>query len=125
MKVINLIQALSIWVVIFISFQGLAKSTHLLSQNPQVESIFKYTIDKNGISFKVYTGGCTCKKSFDFIKNTSTDGKDTHLTLVRVFPDHCKANVPGGTIVWFSFEELGVNPESILHIENPSAPDRP
>lgn len=125
MKITNLIRTLSLGAAIFTSSQILAKPTIFIGHNPQVESIFKYTIDKDGIAFQVYSGGCTCKKSFNFIKNISPDGKDVHLTLIRVSPDYCKANIPEGTVVWYSFEELGINSENNLYIENPSTPDKP
>lgn len=125
MKITNLIQTLMLVVAILISSQVFAKSMRFQMDSPQVESIFKYTIDKDGVTFQVYSGGCTCRKSFDFIKNFSADQNDVYLTLVRVSPDHCKANLPEGTVVWYSFEDLGIDSERNLHIENPSTRDKP
>ena len=90
-------------------------------QAPQTETIFRYAIGSAGIAFQVNSGGCTDKNSF--VVEKSLDGNQTKLTLVRMVPDYCKARLPGGVIVLYSFEELNLNPRSTFQIDNPLLPD--
>lgn len=90
-------------------------------QAPKVETIFRYAIGSAGIAFQVNSGGCTDKSSFTIQK--SLEGSETKLTLVRVVPDYCKARMPGGVIVLYSFEELNLNPRSSYQVDNPLLPE--
>ncbi len=123
MKIFNVLQKLSLATALFFSYHTFAESTRPAPQDdPQIESIFNYTIDEHGIGFRVYTGGCTCKKSFNLAQSDSNGGKTTKLTLLRISPDYCKGRFPEGTFVWYSFEELNLRPNSDLQIENPQKP---
>ena len=126
MKNFNFLKKVILGTTLLFSYKILADVIPIfIDSDSHIESIFNYTIDENGIGFRVYTGGCTCKKSFDLIKKDSTDGKLTQLTLVRVSPDHCKGRFPEGTFIWYSFEELNLAPNANLQIENPRNPVKP
>lgn len=123
----KLFSQLSLSVLLFIGSTSIAKVTKTSSgdtnepkEEPKIESLFRYSIDAEGVGFQVYSGGCTCKKSFKFITNYDADEKLTKLTLVRLYPDHCKAIAPDGAMVWYSYSEMGLEPNSPFHIENPT-----
>lgn len=83
------------------------------------EALLGLTVDEGGISFQVFSGGCTHKEDFQvqFLGNT----RNNALNLVRMRPDFCKALVPYGTTIKFTYEELGLKKGAEFKVVNPLA----
>lgn len=86
-----------------------------------LETIIGYTIERNGIVFQVYDGGCTQPKDFSVIveKNNSDV---TYVTLFRKKEDPCEVFLPYGQKVKFSFNKMGISKNEAFEIRNPINP---
>jgi hypothetical protein len=80
------------------------------------EALLGYHIDSRGVTFQVSSNGCTSKKSLQALLMESSP---IQLQLNRTTPDRCRAYVPYGVNVFYSFEELGISPGSEFRITNP------
>lgn len=67
--------------------------------------------DKNEITIHVAVSGCTDKKDFIF------EMKDNAFTILRTFPDTCKAMQQEGRIT-YSLKEAGIDPNRPFVVTN-------
>jgi len=95
-------------------------STLLLALNAsatsQLEPLMGFLRDANGISFQVFSGGCTSKEDFS-VKEKTADGIAA-LALYRLKPDYCSARYPYGVIITFTYQELGIGPGERFSVLN-------
>ena len=85
----------------------------------QMEVIKGYTLLEDRIIFRVHTGGCTSKSSFEVEVNKGVTGMPPYMiTLFRTVPDPCKGYFPEGIEITFTFEELGIEKGSELLVIN-------
>ncbi len=84
---------------------------------PAVESLMGHFTTQGGVHIQVYSGGCTWKKQFE-VKQEVSDRR-VHLTFIRKAVDPCRAYIPYGEILTFSFEELGLKAGDAIEIQNP------
>lgn len=84
----------------------------------QVEPIMGYSVDYEGITYQVSSGGCTKKEDFTVAQLESFP---VQLQLVRHKMDFCEAFLPYGTTIKFTWAELGLGAGSQATIANPSA----
>ena len=89
------------------------------SDYPQ-EVLIGYIRDYKQMTFQIFSGGCTKKE--DFRLDIEVYNKMTYVTLYRVIPDYCKAFVPFGTYVAFTYGELGISNRQQLRVTNPINP---
>ena len=93
----------------FISFTGIQAA------DAQSESLMGAYYDSEGITYQVYSGGCTRKAHFDvLIQETFPVG----LRLVRKQPDLCEAYIPYGVHIKFTWDELGMRNGDKFHFAN-------
>lgn len=79
---------------------------------------FRHTDDK--LIIRVKSGGCTQKEHFKVEINSGFTGMSpVFATVYRLTPDHCKANIPNGIEVEFTFEELGLPDDTDIIVVNP------
>lgn len=70
------------------------------------------------VTITARSNGCTQKSDFDFDINNR--GEDTFdIGFRRERPDNCKALVPEGRRMTWSFAELGVPRNASVHVLNP------
>jgi hypothetical protein len=69
-----------------------------------------------GVHIQVRSGGCTDKKSFTVVKENL--GEVQVLNFMRVSSDLCLAMLPYGTVITYSFDELGLKAEDMIQIGN-------
>lgn len=102
------------------------------SEEVVLEQLLGVTVDERGISFQVASNGCTTKADFNIIveerlieKGPMLPAFEHHFFLgaVRVKEDLCGQTVPYGTIIFKSFEELGIE-YGKFHITNPIGGDK-
>ena len=77
---------------------------------------------QGGVHIQVYSGGCTYKKQFEF--KTEMKGDVRVFSFSRQAPDPCRAYLPYGEIITFSFEELGLKGGDRFDIANPNSAGR-
>ena len=82
-----------------------------------LEPLLGFLHDQSGITFQVFSGGCTSKQSFT-IEN-ELENKRNLVSLIRTKPDYCKAFFFFGTYVYFNYDELGINRGQSFEIQNP------
>lgn len=82
----------------------------------QLEPLLGLQVERDGIEFTVFSGGCTSKE--DFLIYTM-ESNPIQLELVRNHHDFCEAFIPGGHKIKFSWSELGLINESTFTIRNP------
>jgi hypothetical protein len=70
--------------------------------------ILGYERDEGGLEVRVPTGGCTSKGDFGIEKNT-VGTNHNFITIIRNREDFCKGYFPEGTLLHFSWAELGLN----------------
>lgn len=77
------------------------------------EPIMRYKVCAAGLAITVRTNGCTSKD--DFVLSN----KDGNVTLTRNVPDSCKGFFPAGTVLFWSWGEVGSNGRKFRAITNP------
>lgn len=81
-----------------------------------LETVRKVDFDGQRLNVVVGSNGCTETSSFEVkIK----DGEPAELTLTRRTPDLCKALVPEGVTVSWTYAELGLEPGQPVRVLNP------
>ncbi len=86
------------------------------AEGPRLEGIFGYAVSATGVTFQVQSGGCTGKGSFLVYVNPERTPKE--VFLFRLNADPCRAYLPGGINVSFTYKEMGLNPEEHFRIMN-------
>lgn len=76
-----------------------------LADEVRPESLMGHFSTKGAVNIQVRSGGCTWKKQFQVQKEFNGDYYT--LTFIRTKEDPCRAYLPYGEIISFSFEELG------------------
>ena len=95
-------------------------ATDVADWSGDVEQIYGMTADAEGITFQVFSGGCTNKEDFRVERFTSyPDGSPTQLLLVRLRHDLCRANLPYGTTINFSYDDLHLTNGDRFVVLNP------
>lgn len=80
------------------------------------ESVRRVDFDGQRLSIVVGSNGCTEASSFEVrIK----DDEPAELSLTRRSPDMCKALVPDGKTVSWTYDELGLKPGQSVRVINP------
>lgn len=82
---------------------------------PEPEKIFGQSSDFSGLTFQVYSGGCTSKNSF---KVRILESFPVQVELVRTIPDYCRAYFPYGQKIKYSWQELGLSENDQLQVIN-------
>ncbi len=100
---------------------ALAISILLMTVNASATSYLEPLLgllrDAHGVTFQVFSGGCTHKE--DFAVRHGTSNGETTVGLYRINPDHCLAYYSYGIQLQYSYEELGVDPSQRFNIVNP------
>ncbi len=73
---------------------------------PTEEALFGKIVSFAGLHVQVQSNGCTDKKSFKVAKENMAGVQI--LTFFRISSDNCRAMLPYGTVLTYSFEELGL-----------------
>ncbi len=96
---------------------SLAASAGVASiRESQMEPLMGHFTTKGALNIQVRSGGCTYKKQFKIQKDLM-DGY-TMVTFQRTEEDPCRAYLPYGEIITFSFEEVGLEPGSKFKVGN-------
>lgn len=81
-----------------------------------LEAVRKVDFDGQRLNVVVGSNGCTEASSFEVrIK----DDDPAELSLIRRSPDLCKALVPDGKTVSWTYDELGLKPGQSVRVINP------
>lgn len=81
-----------------------------------LEAVRRVDFDGQRLSVVVGSNGCTEASSFEVrIK----DDEPAELSLIRRAPDLCKALVPDGKTVSWTYDELGLKPGQTVRVINP------
>ena len=88
-----------------------------LSGADTLEPLFGYLSDLNGITFQVFSGGCTRKEDFA-IRKEQANGK-LRIGLYRTRTDNCFALYSHGIFLDFTYQELGIENNEYFRIFNP------
>ena len=84
---------------------------------PKIEPLLGYVNNSEGLTFQVFSGGCTGKDSF-YIQFENQDNNQLAIALYRKTPDYCRAYYPYGKLIYFSYEELGIKTDQRFKISN-------
>jgi hypothetical protein len=102
-------------------------SMSIVAEERVIEELLGVTVSEDGITFQVASYGCTQKGHFSFERKEVFEALGPMLpafelnhfiTLFRNKADLCKALIPSGISIFYSFEELGVE-YGKFYIENP------
>jgi hypothetical protein len=97
-------------------------SPSLAFAEPELESLMGHMTTPVGVHIQVYSGGCTWKALFQV---ESKKNGDLHkISFIRKKQDLCRAYLPYGQVLSFSFEELGLQNGDQVEIANPEMPTR-
>lgn len=80
------------------------------------ESLFGLSPGPQGLSFQVYSGGCTDKEDFQV---RILESFPMQLELIRINPDYCRAYIPYGVDITYSWEDLGLRAGDKFTVINP------
>jgi hypothetical protein len=81
------------------------------------EPVIGHFVTQGGVQVQVQSGGCTYKRQFT-VKQELREGVH-QLAFVRLQQDPCRAYIPYGEIISFSFEELGLKAGDLFMMANP------
>ena len=85
------------------------------ARSEKTERLLGFQYGPNGITFQVRSGGCTGKNDFDVIVS-STHPKS--IRLYRTNPRMCRAWMPFGTKIHYTFKEMGLSRGDWFEVEN-------
>lgn len=90
------------------------------SESAAVEPLKELSRTADGVTVRVYTGGCTEKAHFSWKKTADQPkGAPVELILMRNTKDKCYAHIPDGMVISFSHGELGVKSSDSFVVGNP------
>lgn len=89
------------------------------------ELVYDWRVDRAGdLVVRVASNGCTTRDSFA-ADVYGAQGWNFDVTLRRVHADNCRAILPQGVELAWTFDELGLPPGAGIRVTNPrSAPPR-
>lgn len=96
------------------------------------EQLLGVSTDEVGITFQVKSNGCTYKRHFEFHIEEVMERLSPmlpalehhhYITVKRLSPDICESQLPYGTKVFMSYEDLGIQ-FGKFHIKNPIGGDK-
>ncbi len=82
---------------------------------PAPESIFGQLPDHSGLQFQVYSGGCSNKSDFEV---RILESEPLQLELIRLNPDYCRAYLPYGVKIKFTWNEIGISAGEKFTVKN-------
>ncbi|WP_141733308.1 hypothetical protein [Oligoflexus tunisiensis] len=85
-------------------------------QPPRQEPLLGLRVSSKGITYFVYTAGCTQKSDFEVY---TLESYPPQLNLVRIKPDTCDAYVPDGKAIFYRWEEVGLPRGFPFKVNNP------
>lgn len=91
-------------------------SDQAVAASAPAEAVRAFAFDGAGLNVVVDSNGCTEAASFEV---RIIDGDPAELTLVRISPDLCKALVPDGRPVSWTYQELGLEAGDAVRLINP------
>lgn len=91
-------------------------SDQAAAASPPGEAVRSVAFDGRSLNVVVDSNGCTEASSFEV---RISDGDPSELTLVRLSPDLCKALVPDGRPVSWTYQELGIESGDAVRLTNP------
>ncbi|MBA4808208.1 hypothetical protein [Brevundimonas sp.] len=86
------------------------------SDAPPAEAIREARFADGGLVVRVDSNGCTQASDFEI---AVADNTPTEITLRRTKPDLCKALVPDGVELRWTYADLGLEPGAPARILNP------
>ena len=81
-----------------------------------IEHLAGITTSREGITLQLSSGGCTSKKSFEVRKRV--EAGETVIEFIRLEPDFCEAYLPYGTLLTYSWKELGLKRGDEVRVGN-------
>lgn len=105
--------------LLFLIVPGAALSTDVAQDAGVVEQLYGLQVGPEGITFQVFSGGCTTKENFRIQRFTADP---IQILLIRVVPDLCEAFRPYGTTLTYSYESLGLENGQSFIVLNPLSP---
>tara|TARA_R110002012_G_scaffold322025_2_gene553821 strand:+ start:4929 stop:5321 length:393 start_codon:yes stop_codon:yes gene_type:complete len=88
---------------------------HAVTTSTAPETLRAVRFADGALIVRVHSSGCTTAADFAV---SVAEGTPANLTLTRTRPDLCKAIVPEGVELRWTFEELGLAPGSRFSVEN-------
>ena len=85
--------------------------------NGKVEAIYGAAVAGDVAVVRVVSNGCTTKD--DMFPDVSRGAGQAVLTVRRLRPDRCEAPDLDGVELRWTFEELGLEPGTSVHVGNP------
>lgn len=80
------------------------------------EPLLGFMVTRQGLDFQVTSGGCTEKADF---RVDLLESYPIQLQLIRIKEDWCKALLPEGKTISFTYEELGLSERDAFSVVNP------
>ncbi len=95
----------------------LALSGTVASADPRLgEPLLGLRVNSDGITYYVYSGGCTEKSDFEV---NILKSSPIQLQLIRLKPDICEVYVPDGVEIFFGWDEVGLQKGMPFRVNNP------
>jgi hypothetical protein len=86
------------------------------ARSEKIERLLGFQYGPKGMTFQVRSGGCTDKSDFNLVLS-NTHPQSVHL--YRTNPRMCRASMPFGTKIHYTFKEIGLSQGEWFEIENP------
>ncbi|HYX33881.1 MAG: hypothetical protein M3Q07_08230 [Pseudobdellovibrionaceae bacterium] len=103
----------------FCSLSLLLSMTTMASAHPEAirqEALLGLRVGSKGITYYVYSGGCTVKNDFQVY---TLESYPPQLQLTRLKADNCKVLVPDGEEIFFTWDEVGLQKGMPFKVLNP------
>lgn len=92
------------------------------SGRPGLVPLYASWVAPDGVHIRADSHGCTAEDSFNVV--TYRDGGDPqsntfHVRFERLAPDRCRAFLPDGVELAYSFTRLGLPADAVIIVDNP------
>lgn len=88
-----------------------------LDEGSAPEAVYAVSFGREGVAARVSSNGCT--KKADFVTSVRRGVGKAELVFVRTVEDRCRALLPSGVDLSWSYKELGLSPQEDVRIANP------
>ena len=85
------------------------------ARSQKMERLLGFEYGPKGITFQVRSGGCTDKRDFDLVLSNS---RPQSVRLYRTNSRMCRAAVPFGTKIHYTFKEIGLSQGEWFEVAN-------
>ena len=91
-------------------------------RRPGLVPLYGASVGADGVHIRAPSNGCTAEDSFNVVTYPAGGGPGNntfHVRFERLSPDRCRARMPDGVELTYSFTRLGLPSDATIVFDNP------